>query len=50
MGIKDNFYKKNKDLSLKEIILKIENKKYNINVKNKLEEPVVQSGIPTTGR
>jgi hypothetical protein len=28
--IKDDFYEKNKNLSLKEIILKIENKKYNV--------------------
>jgi hypothetical protein len=41
--IKDNFYEKNKNLSLKEIILKIENKKYNINAENKPEEPVVQN-------
>ncbi|MDR1179736.1 MAG: hypothetical protein LBK44_04460 [Spirochaetales bacterium] len=40
--IKDDFYEKNKNLSLKEIILKIENKKYNINVENKIEYPIVQ--------
>jgi hypothetical protein len=33
--IKDDFYEKNKNLSLKEIILKIESKKYNINIENK---------------
>jgi hypothetical protein len=27
--IKDDFYEKNKNLSLKEIVLKIENKEYN---------------------
>jgi hypothetical protein len=41
--IKDDFYEKNKDFSLKEIVLKIENKKYNINVENKIEEPIVQN-------
>jgi hypothetical protein len=41
--IKDDFYEKNKNFSLKEIILKIENKKYNINVGNKIEEPIVQN-------
>jgi hypothetical protein len=35
--IKDDFYEKNKNLSLKEIILKIENKEYNINIENKME-------------
>jgi hypothetical protein len=41
--IKDNFYEKNKHLSLKEIILKIEGKKYNIKPENKIEEPIIQS-------
>jgi hypothetical protein len=41
--IKNDFYEKNKNLSLKEMILKIENKKYNINAENKTEVPVVQS-------
>jgi hypothetical protein len=40
--IKNDFYEKNKNLSLKEIILKIENKDYNIKVENK-KEPIVQS-------
>jgi hypothetical protein len=40
--IKDDFYEKNKNFSLKEIILKIENKKYNIDVENGIEEPIVQ--------
>jgi hypothetical protein len=40
--IKDDFYEKNKHLSLKEIVLKIENKEYNIKVENK-KEPIVQS-------
>jgi hypothetical protein len=39
--IKDDFYE-NKNLSLKEIILKIESKKYSINVENKTEHSVVQ--------
>jgi hypothetical protein len=33
--IKDDFYEKYKNLSLKEILLKIENKEYNINAENK---------------
>jgi hypothetical protein len=41
--IKDDFYERNKNLSLKEIILKIENKKYNIKIENKMEEPIVQN-------
>jgi hypothetical protein len=41
--IKDDFYENNKKFSLKEIILKIENEKYNINIKNKMEEPIVQN-------
>jgi hypothetical protein len=40
--IKDDFYEKNKNLSLKEIILKIENKNYNIKTENK-EEPIVRN-------
>jgi hypothetical protein len=40
-GIKDDFYEKNKHLSLKEIILKIENKKYN--AENKTDAPVAQN-------
>jgi hypothetical protein len=41
--IKDDFYEKNKNFSLKEIILKIENKKYNMDVESKIEEPIVQN-------
>ena len=41
--IKDNFYEKNKNLSLKEIVLKIEKKKYNINTDTRMEEPIVQN-------
>jgi hypothetical protein len=41
--IKDDFYEKNKNLSLKEIVLKIENKKYTINIENKIEEPIVHN-------
>jgi hypothetical protein len=40
--IKDDFYERNKNLSLKEILLKIENKKYNI-IETKKEDPVVQN-------
>jgi hypothetical protein len=40
--IKDDFYEKNKNLSLKEILLKIENKKYNI-IEIKKEEPIAQN-------
>jgi hypothetical protein len=40
--IKYDFYEKNKNLSLRRIILKIENKKYDI-METKEEEPVVQS-------
>jgi hypothetical protein len=39
--IKDDFYEKNKNSSLKEIILKIENKRYNINAGNKIEDTIV---------
>jgi hypothetical protein len=41
--IKDDFYERNKNLSIKEIILKIENKRYNINLENKIEDPIVQN-------
>jgi hypothetical protein len=41
--MKDNFYEENKNLSLKEIILKIENKKYSINIETKKEESIVQN-------
>jgi hypothetical protein len=41
--IKDDFYEKNKHLSLKEIILKIESKKYNIKTESKIEESIIQS-------
>ncbi|MDR1315465.1 MAG: hypothetical protein LBK13_01220 [Spirochaetales bacterium] len=40
--IKNDFYEKNKNLSLKEIILKIESKKYNTTIENKIENPIVQ--------
>jgi hypothetical protein len=41
-AIKDDFYEKNKNLSLKEILLKIENKKYNI-IETKKEESIAQN-------
>jgi hypothetical protein len=40
--IKDDFYEKNKNLSLKEIILKIENKKYET-IETKKKEAIVQN-------
>jgi hypothetical protein len=43
--IKDDFYEKNKNLSLKEIILKIESKKYNINVENKTKKTCCPKNI-----
>jgi hypothetical protein len=42
--IKDNFYEKNKNLSLKEILIKIESKKYSTNiVKHNIKDPIVQN-------
>jgi hypothetical protein len=38
--MKDKFYEDNKDLSVKEIIKKIENKKYNIYEENRIAEPI----------
>jgi hypothetical protein len=40
--IKDDFYERNKNLSLREIIMKIENKKYNI-IETKKEEAIIQN-------
>jgi ribosomal protein L33 len=40
--IKDNFYEKNKNLSLKEILIKIESKKYSPNIKkHNIKDPIV---------
>ena len=41
--IKENFYEKNKNLTLKDIILKIEKKEYSINIDTKIEKPIVQN-------
>jgi hypothetical protein len=41
--IKDDFYEKNKNLSLKEILLKIENKEYNKKIEAKKEGADVQN-------
>jgi hypothetical protein len=40
--IKDDFYERNKNLSLKEILLKIENKRYNI-FETQKEETIVEN-------
>jgi hypothetical protein len=41
--IKENFYEKNKNLTLKEIVLKIEKKEYSINIDAKNEKSIVQN-------